>query len=557
MPDLARSTSEMLEEMKKIVQQPEGNTSCAKNRQNVALANPPLMKLALLALAATTAHAACPNSCSGHGTCGADDTCTCYQDWVMGDQDGGDCSDRRCPYQVAWSAGPDKTGNIHTYAECAGVGICDRGSGDCECFEGYTGRGCGLQTCQNDCSGHGECVYAEDVTFGTVYGDYAGAPDASGNIVASGVGVGASKVPQKPNWDSGKVRMCVCEPGYTDIDCSRRMCPKGNDVMDERQNLVTALNYQTQTVTLIGAGALGDGKRSGCGAPATDACFVDLVGKSFALTFTSKLNQSYTTKPIIVTAMDGADGVAAANGAITAAEQAAAEQTTSMAVQMALHELPNYVVDSCDVTCTYEYAVGVDALYPSVKCAVKFDGGSVAGPQYLLEVEADKCDSGCTPQLSSPVQLKSAQVTAGAADFKTATATTLNHGADTTDSEADLTMTDGTIFAAGDFIIIGTGTGAEVMKVTAVATNDVTVTRGVAGTTGAIHADGAAVTKLSAGYGGPAATADPLSSVAETVQADYNSFECGRRGKCDYSSGECECFEGYMGDRCQTQTALI
>jgi len=503
------------------------------------------MKLALLALAATTAHAACPNSCSGHGTCGADDTCTCYQDWVMGDQDGGDCSDRRCPYQVAWSAGPDKTGNIHTYAECAGVGICDRGSGDCECFEGYTGRGCGLQTCQNDCSGHGECVYAEDVTFGTVYGDYNDA----------GLGVGASKVPQKPNWDSGKVRMCVCEPGYTDIDCSRRMCPKGNDVMDERQNLVTALKYQTQRVTLIAAGALGDGKMTvtGCGADAaytdaaTDACFVDLVGKSFALTFTSKLNQSYTTKPIIVSIVDDAN-----SGTVAAAEMA-----TATAVQSALHELPNYVVDDCSVTCTYAYLPGISKLYPSVACSVEFTGGSVAGPQYLLEVEADKCDSGCTPQLSSPVQLKSAQVTAGAADFKTATATTLNHGADTTDSEADLTMTDGTIFAAGDFIIIGTGTGAEVMKVTAVATNDVTVTRGVAGTTGAIHADGAAVTKLSAGYGGPAATADPLSSVAETVQADYNSFECGRRGKCDYSSGECECFEGYMGDRCQTQTALI
>merc|ERR1719263_404400 len=183
--------------------------------------------------------------------------------------------------------------------------------------------------------------------------------------------------------------------------------------MDERQNLVTALNYQTQTVTLVGAGPAGNGKpASGCGAVITDACFSDLVGNSFALTFTSK--------PNLVTAMDGADGVAAANGAITAAEQAAAEQTTSMAVQMALHELPNYVVDSCDVTCTYEYTVGVDAMYPTVKCAVKFDGGSVAGPQYLLEVEADKCDSGCTPQLSSPVQLKSALVasTAAAANVK-------------------------------------------------------------------------------------------------------------------------------------------
>merc|ERR1719197_221911 len=111
------------------------------------------------------------------------------------------------------------------------------------------------------------------------------------------------------------------------------MCPKGNDVMDERLDLTTALDYQTQTVTLIAAGALGDGKKSGCGdagTTITDTCFSDLVGNSFALTFTSKLNQSYTTKPIIVTATD-------------------------TAVHDALHELPNSVVDGCTVTCTYEY----------------------------------------------------------------------------------------------------------------------------------------------------------------------------------------------------------
>merc|ERR1719326_2671566 len=494
------------------------------------------MKLALLALAATTAHAACPNSCSGHGTCGADDTCTCYQDWVMGDQDGGDCSDRRCPYQVAWSAGPDKAGNIHTYAECAGVGICDRGSGDCECFEGYTGRGCGLQTCQNDCSGHGECVYAEDVTFGTVYGDYNDA----------GIGVGASKVPQKPNWDSGKVRMCVCEPGYTDIDCSRRMCPKGNDVMDERLDLTTALNYQTQTVTLIGAGALGDGVATGCGGDitdaATDACFGDLVAKSFALTFTSKLNQSYTTKPIIVA------------GITANTDVAGAEAATATAVQSALHELPNYVVDGCTVTCTYAYLPGVSALYPSVSCDIGFNGESVAGPQYLLEVEADKCDSGCTPQLSDPVQLKSALVASTAAGYVKSGPTSSVDGSTAAVAIGDTTVNvaagDGAAVFGGDqtgiemYILIN----SEVLKVTAVATD--------------AHADTDAIYRLAVTSATDAsaitgAHPDILSSVSESIKADYNSFECGRRGKCDYSSGECECFEGYMGDRCQTQTALI
>merc|ERR1719387_534654 len=443
----------------------------------------------------------------------------------MGDQDGGDCSDRRCPYQVAWSAGPDKTGNIHTYAECAGVGICDRGSGDCECFEGYTGRGCGLQTCQNDCSGHGECVYAEDVTFGTVYGDYN----------TAGLGVGASKVPQKPNWDSGKVRMCVCEPGYTDIDCSRRMCPKGNDVMDERLDMTTSLNYQTQTVTLIGAGALGDGVStvSGCGAAsddaATDACFVDLVDKSFALTFTSKLNQSYTTKPIIVTK-------------ITGSTQAAAETATATAVHDALHQLPNYVVDGCTVTCTYEYAVGVSALYPSVKCAIGFNGASVAGPQYLLEVEADKCDSGCTPQLSDPVQLKSAVVASTASTaFLAKSGTETTTAADVTDAATafDVAAGDGALFAADDLIQIG----GEILKVTAVSGDELTVTRAQESTTAEASTDGDAVYLLESKTG---AHPDILSSVAEPVEADYNSFECGRRGKCDYSSGECECFEGYM-----------
>lgn len=181
--------------------------------------------LASVLLLAVT-DAACPNMCSGHGSCGANDKCSCYtkkddnsgdalHSYVTGDvasgswafQDaawtGADCSVRTCPMREAWVS---PSGTPHARAECSNKGSCDRKSGTCKCEDGYTGDACERTVCPNDCSGRGICTTQKHL-----------AEEAGATYSAP--------------WDASKEQGCICDIGYRGPDCSLRECPSGADPM--------------------------------------------------------------------------------------------------------------------------------------------------------------------------------------------------------------------------------------------------------------------------------------------------------------------------------------
>jgi hypothetical protein len=362
-----------------------------------------LFRYFLILSSISAAIAACDNSCSGHGTCGEQGICTCYDNWGLGlPHYSGDCSQRICPFDIAWVDTPNKVGRRHKYAECSARGICNRDSGECDCFPGYEGNACQRTDCPNDCSGHGRCKYIEELPFYAVPFDY-------------DQGYFLQQLPETftyYNWDKSKTRGCYCDPGYGDLDCSKRMCPYGTDVMDQRDDLTSAGKYQVQQIYFE---------------TFNDAGLSSISDETFALTFTSRLNESFTTIPIVLDYSDLND--------------------FATDIQSSLEHLPNYVIDKVNV------AASISGN--GVLVNITFTGDSVQGPQHYLTVRAYECGDGCSPKLTGMTLQPKTQ------------------------------------------------------------------------------------------------------NVTELQLSDYSSYECGRRGKCDYSTGICQCFSGYTGINCNTITSLV
>lgn len=188
------------------------------------------MKYVVFAVMIGAAAAACPNACSGHGTCNASDACDCFLEgktlYFGKDSDpiagraytydneniavgwtGADCSQKTCPRGMSWS----RTDGLYEHVdnvECSDAGICDRGAGTCQCNPGFSGPACqradGGVCSGTTCSGHGICQ--SNIKF---------AEDGGARYHFA--------------WDSGLQYGCKCDSGFRGADCSLIECPSSKD----------------------------------------------------------------------------------------------------------------------------------------------------------------------------------------------------------------------------------------------------------------------------------------------------------------------------------------
>jgi hypothetical protein len=180
----------------------------------------------------------CPGviACSGHGSC-VDQvfTCECNAGWQ-----GSDCSERICQSGTSWfaHADDDNSAHVNEFNECSDMGICDRSTGDCLCFEGFESSSCNIMKCPGDpeeCSGKGQCKTMNELAkLATINGNLAGFTYGE-------------KPNDPPTWDANRIKGCFCNHGYEGFDCSLRLCPVGDNPdtegqMDEQQRLTCSHN---------------------------------------------------------------------------------------------------------------------------------------------------------------------------------------------------------------------------------------------------------------------------------------------------------------------------
>merc|ERR1719473_74418 len=472
-----------------------------------------LLFATVAALCLAGALARCPNGCSGHGGCFGSDKCTCWANWQ-----GPDCSQRTCAFDIAWAT--NYWNDAHYYAECSAKGLCDRETGECVCFEGYTGRACKRSVCPNDCSGHGKCRLVEELRA------------ATGN-----------KLNPYTNWDGDKIQACVCDGGFYGPDCSLRYCPKGDDPMTicdgGAHDSTTTDNEQVQTLRIAFASDV-----------VTSAT---VENDELALKFTDNHNETWWT-PRIQNVWTGHSAVSGSGGAA--------------AIEAALTAIPNFKIPSISVADGGSDVSAGAASY--VEYEITFDHSRTSGNQVLLEADFNLgcMTKGCQPmykQIRALVDTSFSPITI--TDDSVLNAHFPGTGA-SMDVEVEIVVYENETASGLDDLPFHSYAARFTINGVAVSPQtslgripDGATDKGI----GYDHApigygmfvDFGSRTPTVGGYNLEFAVAKATISETTTANPEKEDIECSGRGFCDVSSGNCNCFEGYYGDHCSEQTILV
>ena len=341
-----------------------------------------LLALALVAPAA----AECPNACSGHGTCGAFDECTCYPNWQEAD-----CSGRTCPFALAHvdspkgdldgsadalsgpgstvivdsivypygtteqyplmvdSFGRELVNTAHAYSECGNKGICDRKSGECECFPGYEGAGCQRASCPDPtCSGHGSCMSAADLA----------AADHD-NIYRL--------------WDRDVSMGCKCESGYSGPSCADKICKYGVDPLYDDDEMMS-IRAPTARVVMQFDNSSATKERTDFGEDWSVITANNFISGTYAIKFYDVFGEDFQTAPLAASA-------------------------DCAAVTAALEQLPNSVIPSNSVRCDTVFGETLAAATADKPRTVAYDLLFEENPGDLKPIEINAYLDGTRPTI--------------------------------------------------------------------------------------------------------------------------------------------------------------
>jgi len=467
----------------------------------------------LMASALGFAAASCPSNCNGHGVCGEYDLCHCYANW-----NGLSCADRVCPYGKAWVDSPfhqsaqahtgwDHESGVaaHDYAECSNRGDCDRKTGECSCYDGYTGQGCRKSVCPNDCSGHGQCMYIDEMGENTRQDqleDYAFLYHTEGN--------GAFDI-RYDGWDDKASMGCVCDAGYEGLDCSSMRCPRGDDPLTKQDGNGDAQVAEIQTITI--AAGLGN----------------DALSGSYTLTYTDLYGSKWTTRPLRVRKTETYTATNDKYSWVSADKYLLLTHTGGNFEGFLAGDRVS-VISSAD-----------EADVPIGQTAVE---------GWILSIET------ATNSIATIVMYTGTDGDKGTTDA--AGAITMNHASYRVEhmKEALMTLPDNVI---EDISVNYEGTFSSKL-------NTYSVTFVSPHNSGDQHmlqcnAAGCDVDGCQPRFEGLSDTAvsnnKPTCVVTETRKGTTEAATCSNRGNCDGSTGQCECFEGFSGIDCGLQTILV